>query len=99
MNCRLQHQWALFRYERFVCGFTDPRDALDIAAGLEAEGKRHTIAPTHTTADGGWYVCNDAPPIDQPATVKRADIFGNVIDTHATEAELNGWRPSQGALL
>lgn len=34
-----------------------------------------------------------------PETVKRADLFGNVIDTHATEAELNGWRASQGQLL
>lgn len=33
------------------------------------------------------------------ATVKRADLFGNVIDTHQTEAELNGFRPTQGALL
>lgn len=35
----------------------------------------------------------------RPPTVKRIDIFGVVHDTHATEAELNGWRPSQGALL
>lgn len=35
----------------------------------------------------------------QPFTVKQLDIFGNVIDTYATEAELNGWRPQQGMML
>lgn len=32
-------------------------------------------------------------------TVKRPDLFGNVTDTYATEAELNGWKPSQGKLI
>ena len=32
-------------------------------------------------------------------TVKRADLFGAVTDTFATEAELNGFRPTQGAFL
>lgn len=35
----------------------------------------------------------------QPETVKALDIFGVVHDTHATEAELNGWHAQQGALL
>ena len=44
------------------------------------------------------------PPMESPyhevtATVKRADLWGNVTDTHQTEAELNGFRASQGALL
>jgi hypothetical protein len=33
------------------------------------------------------------------ATVKRCDLFGNVIDTYQTEAELNGWRPVNGRLF
>lgn len=37
--------------------------------------------------------------VRERATVKRVDIFGQVHDTHATEAELNGWRSSQGMLL
>jgi hypothetical protein len=32
-------------------------------------------------------------------TVKRADLFGNVVDTHKTEAELNGFRATQGKLV
>jgi len=32
-------------------------------------------------------------------TVKKLDIFGNVIDTFQTEGELNGWRPTQGSLF
>lgn len=32
-------------------------------------------------------------------TVKRATLWDGVIDTHATETELNGWRQSQGVLL
>ena len=36
---------------------------------------------------------------ERPPTVKRVDIFGVVHDTHATEAELNGWRPKQGRML
>lgn len=34
-----------------------------------------------------------------PKTVKRKNIFGEVEDTNQTEAELNGWRESQGALF
>lgn len=33
------------------------------------------------------------------ATVKRATLFDGVTDTYQTESELNGYRPSQGALL
>ena len=32
-------------------------------------------------------------------TVKRVDIFGTVIDTYQTEAELNGFRAKQGRLI
>lgn len=32
-------------------------------------------------------------------TVKRVTLFDGVVDTFATEAELNGWRPSQGRML
>lgn len=32
-------------------------------------------------------------------TVKRASLWDGVVDTFATEAELNGFRPSQGGLL
>ena len=32
-------------------------------------------------------------------TVKRVDMFGVLTDTYATEAELNGFRPEQGALF
>lgn len=32
-------------------------------------------------------------------TVKRPDLFGHVHDTYATETELNGFRPTQGALI
>lgn len=35
----------------------------------------------------------------EPETVKRADLFGNVLDTFATEGELNGYRESQGRML
>lgn len=33
------------------------------------------------------------------STVKRVDLWGAVTDTHQTEAELNGFRATQGALL
>lgn len=33
------------------------------------------------------------------STVKRATLWDGVTDTHQTEAELNGWRATQGALL
>jgi hypothetical protein len=33
------------------------------------------------------------------ATVKRATLFDGVVDTFQTEAELNGFRDSQGRLL
>jgi len=39
----------------------------------------------------------DEPRADE--TIKRADLWGNVTDTHQTETELNGHRASQGALL
>lgn len=32
-------------------------------------------------------------------TVKRATLWDGIVDTFATEGELNGWKPSQGALL
>jgi len=32
-------------------------------------------------------------------TVKRASLWDGVLDTYATETELNGFRPSQGAFL
>lgn len=32
-------------------------------------------------------------------TVKRPDLFGHVHDTYATETELNGFKPTQGALI
>ena len=35
----------------------------------------------------------------KPATVHRADLFGNVVNTRRTEAELNGWRESQAELF
>lgn len=35
----------------------------------------------------------------EPVTVKRADLFGNVADTYATEGELNGHRPTQGRMI
>ncbi|MGD9934802.1 MAG: hypothetical protein AB7T37_13955 [Dehalococcoidia bacterium] len=35
----------------------------------------------------------------QPATVHRATLWDGVVDTFQTEAELNGYRPAQGALL
>ena len=38
-------------------------------------------------------------PAPTEATVKRVDLYGNVVDTHQTEAELNGFRPSQGRML
>ena len=34
-----------------------------------------------------------------PTTVKRATLFDGVIDSYRTESELNGWKPTQGALL
>lgn len=49
------------------------------------------------------------PPIEAPSvqvpvtieapTVARVALDGTVTDTQATEAELNGWRASQGALF
>lgn len=40
-----------------------------------------------------------APAASLPPTVKKLDIFGNVIDTYQTEAELNGWKAKQGRLI
>ncbi len=36
---------------------------------------------------------------DRPETVKRADLFGNVTNTHQTEGEVNGWRERQYVLF
>jgi len=33
------------------------------------------------------------------ATVKRATLFDGIVDTYQTETELNGFRPTQGAML
>jgi len=38
-------------------------------------------------------------PCETVATVKRIDLWGNVIDTFKTEGEANGWTPDQGRLL
>lgn len=35
----------------------------------------------------------------ESATVKKSSLWDGVFDTYQTEGELNGWRPSQGALL
>ena len=40
-----------------------------------------------------------ATPAPEKPTVKKVDIFGDVLDTKQTEAELNGWRESQGSLF
>ena len=48
-------------------------------------------------ADCGFPVPPDMRPDRQ--TVKRPDLFGAVHETHMTESELNGWRPSQGRLI
>lgn len=37
-------------------------------------------------------------PADAVPTVKKVDLFGTVHDTYQTEAELNGWRPTQAPL-
>ena len=37
--------------------------------------------------------------LEAAMTIKRPDLWGNVTGTHQTEAELNGFRASQGALL
>lgn len=42
-------------------------------------------------------LAEEAPKV--PETVKKMDIFGETIDTHQTEAELNGWKSSQGQLF
>ena len=39
------------------------------------------------------------PPEAPRTTVKRVDLFGAVIDTFQSEAELNGHRESQGRML
>lgn len=41
----------------------------------------------------------DEPLIADEPTVKRLDMFGAVTDTHQTETELNGWKPTQCKLL
>ena len=46
--------------------------------------------------DSSPHVC---APNAETVTVKRVDLDGNVTDTYRTEAELNGWRPTQGAML
>lgn len=52
-----------------------------------------------TEADALCYDCTGGRRIEQPATVKRPDLFGTVHDTHATEAELNGYQPEQGRMF
>ena len=44
-------------------------------------------------------VLKSAPAAERQATVKKPDLFGRVTDTFQTEAELNGFRQSQGRLL
>lgn len=52
-------------------------------------------------ADGADYCpeCYKVSKGGRRETVKRASLWGGVQDTYRTEAELNGFRPSQGALL
>lgn len=38
----------------------------------------------------------DGPDV---ATIQRASLWDGVIETYATETELNGWRPAQGRML
>ncbi|OGT54339.1 MAG: hypothetical protein A3E01_15350 [Gammaproteobacteria bacterium RIFCSPHIGHO2_12_FULL_63_22] len=62
-----------------------------------ATGVRPERMPIRVTPNPRITPRQPAAPL-APATVKRADLFGNVTDTYATEAELNGIRQSQGQL-
>lgn len=56
--------------------------------------------PPPSFREAGAAVGGTRRPSPAPTeTVKRADLFGNITDTHRTEAELNGFRPTQGKML
>lgn len=58
-------------------------------------------SPFHevTDPDERAFMDGVAERLEAAMTIKRADLWGNITDTHQTEAELNGFRASQGALL
>lgn len=56
------------------------------------ECMRTAPAPTGAENEDAYYAA-------KAATVKRATLWNGVVDTFQTEAELNGFRASQGMLL
>ena len=56
-------------------------------------------AALNTESEQRVLRANDGYTYPQPSTVKRADLFGNVIDTFRTEAEMNGHRATQGRMI
>ena len=70
-------------YPTFCRHCGEPRNSAELSTGATYTGWCHECRATLATI----------------ATVKHADLWGNVMDTHQTEAELNGFRASQGALL
>ena len=69
----------------------------EIAGVLERNPATPHYAPGHCRDCNDETARRDAEA-DRP-TVKRPDLFGNVIDSYRTESELNGWKATQGALL
>lgn len=82
--------------EREFAEVSAERDAVmrryvDLADAIRAERQRRVLATTTVTA------VHDATT--GLTTIKRIPLWGNVLDTYRTEAELNGFRPEQGRML
>lgn len=61
--------------------------------------KRQCQTPAERAAANHDRTETIAALTEAAATVKRASLWDGVQDTHQTEAELNGFRATQGALL
>ena len=55
--------------------------------------------PMHTDTTQAPNSPRIASHAAENATVKRVDLFGNIVDTFQTEGELNGWHATQAPLF
>ena len=87
----LRRQREAFEAHKLRCYFDLP----DEVPGAPKYPESLTV----TDPDERAFMDTVADRLEAAMTIKRPDLWGNVTATHQTEAELNGFRASQGALL
>ena len=96
LRCRAEDA-EVAGYPTFCTGCHEPRNSAELNhAGTCRECLAKFWKPD---PDERAFMDTVKDRLESAMTIKRADLWGNVIDTFATETELNGWRASQGALL